>query len=233
MTAGRAAGWRSERGLALFVTLALGVLLSAMAVGLLFVSTTDVQIAAAFRRGVEARWAAEAGAHRAVVELASLPDWDGVLDGTVRSAFVDGPAGGLRTVRGADPVDLDHVRSLADCGHAPPCSDAELDALTLLRPWGGDNPRWQLFAHAPLGDLLPSGAAPSPYYVVVLAADDPAESDGNPARDEASPAPGAGVLRLRSEAFGPAGAHGVVELVVARPGAPVPALRLLGWRLVN
>lgn len=233
MTAGRTGGWRSERGVAIFVTLGLGVLLTAMAIGLLLVSATDVQIAAAFRNGVEARWAADAGAHVAAVELASLPDWDGVLAGAVRSAFVDGPAGGLRAVRGAEPVDLDHVRSLADCGHAPPCSDAELDAFTLLRPWGGDNPRWRLFAHAPLHDLLPPGAAPSPYYIVVLAADDPAESDGDPARDEVSPAPGAGVLRLRSEAFGPAGAHRVVELIVARPGAPVPALRLLGWRLAN
>ena len=231
MTTGRAGQWRSECGFALFMTLGLGVMLSAMAIGLLFATATDVQIAAAFRNGFEARWAAEAGAHRAAVELASLPDWNLVLDGTVRSAFVDGPAGGLRTVRGAGPLDLDYVRTLADCGHPPPCSDAERDLSTLQRPWGGNNPRWQLFAYAPLDDLLPPGAARSPYYVVVLAADDPAESDGNPARDEASPAPGAGVLRLRSEAFGPAGAHRVVELIVARPGALVPALRLLGWRV--
>ncbi len=230
MTADRSYRWRSERGFALFLTLGLGVMLAAMALGLLFAMSTDVQIAAAFRNGFEARWAAEAALQRAAVELASLPDWNGVLDGTVQSAFVDGPAGGLRTVWGAPPVDLNYVQSLADCGHAPPCTDAERDASTLQRPWGLNNPRWQLFAYAPLNDLLPPDAAESRYYVVVLAADDPGESDGNPGRDEGSPASGAGVLRLRGEAFGPAGAHRVVELIVVRSDPSAPALRLLGWR---
>ncbi len=63
-------------------------------------------------------------------------------------------------------------------------------------------------------------SAPAPFYIVVLVADDPAESDGDPLRDATGLTPGAGVLRLRSEAFGPAGAHHVVEGIVARPATP-------------
>lgn len=224
---------QGERGFAVFLTLGLGVLLSVLAVGLLLATSTDAQVAVAFRNGLEARYAAEAGAHRAAIDLAMLPDWNGVLDGSVRSALVDGPPSGVRVIPGAPgapPVDLDYVRSLADCGHGPLCTDAERDAVTLRRPWGVNNPRWQLFAHAPLEAMLTSDAARSRYYVLVLVADDPAEADGDPARDALGPGAGAGILRIRSEAFGPAGAHRAIELIVARPELPVPGLRLLGWR---
>jgi hypothetical protein len=218
-----------ERGFAILLSLGAGTLLSAMAVGLLLSTSTDVQIAAASHRALEARHAAEAGAHRAAIDLALITDWNRVLEGSFRSSFVDGPPNGVRVLAGAPPVDLDAVRSLAECGSLAPCSEAERQTVTRARPWGADNPRWQLFAHAPLRALLPAGAAVSPFYVVVLVGDDPADADGDPARDATPPHPGAGVLRIRSEAFGPAGAHAVVELVAGRPGVPVPALRLVTW----
>src|SRR4029077_16732021 len=55
------------------------------------------------------------------------------------------------------------------------------------------------------------------YYAVVMVADDPSENDGNPLQDGVSQTnPGMGVIAMRAEAFGPRGAHKIVELTVAR-----------------
>src|SRR5439155_25453004 len=74
----------------------------------------------------------------------------------------------------------------------------------------------------PVSDMLPTGTVNSPFYVIVLVADDPSENDGNPTQDGVVPCPcppgnpGSGVLALRAEAFGPRGAHKVIEFTVAR-----------------
>ncbi len=219
--------------MAVFLTLGTIALLSAVTMALVMATTVDAQIAAAFRNGLEASAAADAAAHRALVELAGIVDWTTVLDGTTRSTFTDGPPGGTRRPPVGPVVDLDVVRSLADCGQAPPCSDAEREAISRARPWGADNPRWQLFAYGPLNLMLPPGAAPSPCYVVVLVADDPSERDGNPARDGSDAEPGGGIVRVRAEAFGPAGAHRAVELSAARPPSPGQLLRAWRWREVD
>jgi hypothetical protein len=219
-----------HRGFAVFLVVALIALVSALAMAAVMATSTDSRIAAAFISGMEARYAAEAGAHRALIDLATQPDFSLAFDGLRRSTFVDGPPGGVRSLPGGYSVDLDLVRSLADCGHAPPCTDAELDAVTARRPWGANNPRWQLFAYGPLASLLPAGLAPSRSYLVALVADDPAEGDGNPIRDGAEPDAGAGVLRLRAEAFGPAGAHHAVELTARRAGSGAPGLTVVSWR---
>ena len=221
---------KDERGMAVFIVRGVVVLLAALGLALVMVTSTDAHIAAAFRNGLEARYAADAGAFRAAIDLASTPDWSTVLDGTVRSGFVDGLPTGVRHNVGGPVVDLDLVRSLADCAHAPPCTDAERNAVTRRRPWGANNPRWQLFAYGPVAGVLPPGAAPSSCYVTVLVADDPAEQDGNPLRDDAAPHPGAGLLLVRAEAFGRAGAHRAVELEVARRDPPGPGLRVISWR---
>lgn len=218
----------SETGFALVLVLLLMVLCGTLVAGAAWSSAADIRIASAFARGLEADHAAQAGIARAIVDLGGLPDFTAVLDGSARSTFVDGPPAGVRTIPGRAFVDLDLEVSLATCGVPPPCTDARRVTVTQARPWGPNNPRWRLFAYGPLAALVPaSGRAPS-LYVVVLAADDPAESDGNPDRDEAGGAPGANVIRLRAEAFGPAGSHRTVQAVVARasPGAP---LRVLGW----
>jgi hypothetical protein len=75
--------------------------------------------------------------------------------------------------------------------------------------------------------MLAGTVIDSPYYVVVMVGDDPAEIDNDPLHDGVAGSPGAGVFALRSEAFGPGSAHKVVELTFARGGA---AVRLLSWR---
>ena len=66
---------------------------------------------------------------------------------------------------------------------------------------------------------------------LVWVADDPAENDGDPARDGMDAAnPGAGILQVRSEAFGPGGARRAVEATLGRAGT---GLRIISWRLVR
>jgi hypothetical protein len=103
-----------------------------------------------------------------------------------------------------------------------------MDAVTIERPWGANNPRWQPYAYGPLDALLAPGAISSQYYIFVMVADDQAESDGNPLLDGSDPAnPGSGVALLRGEAFGPKGARHGFEATIARGTA---AVRVLSWR---
>ena len=65
--------------------------------------------------------------------------------------------------------------------------------------------------------MIPTASINSPFYVVVMVADDPSENDGDPLKDgTAADNLGKGVIALRAEAFGPFGAHKVIELTVAR-----------------
>jgi hypothetical protein len=110
-----------------------------------------------------------------------------------------------------------------------------MNAVTEDRPWGPNNPRWRLFAFGLLRSMQASGTIESPFYVVAMVGDDPAENDGNPAIDGAGTAnPGAGVVSIRGEAFGPGPSHAIVEVTAARvtdsSGRLLPGIRLLTWR---
>lgn len=214
--------------MALVMVLALVGLLTAATSAVITVTSTDAQIASRFRWGRQLEHAAEAALHRALVDLKSMPDWTTVLSGVTRSSFVDGPPSGVRSVSGAAFVDIDLEVALASCGRVPPCSDADRTAIVRARPWGPNNPRWRPFTYGVL-PALPGSVGALPVYVLVLVADDPAETDGNPDLDEASPAAGAGVVRLRAMAFGPAGSRRAVEAVVARAGVAA-RVRVVSWR---
>jgi hypothetical protein len=98
-----------------------------------------------------------------------------------------------------------------------------MDAVTAVRPWGANNPRWTPYLYGPLKDLLPASSG----YVVVFAGDDPAETDGAPYVDAADPAAaGHDVLALRAEAFGPRHAHCTIRLTAARAA---PSVRVTSW----
>jgi hypothetical protein len=73
----------------------------------------------------------------------------------------------------------------------------------------------------------------------VLVGDDPSENDGDPLRDGQTPGnPGAGVIVVRAEAFGPFNVHKVVELTMADPAGRAPnapaaghtGARIVSWR---
>jgi hypothetical protein len=218
-----------QHGVALIVTLLAMVLLSTLGLSLALVSSTEERVASAFRDGAETFYAADALLERVVDDLRQIPDWTVVLDGTVTSSFVD------RTVQGW-PDGL--ARSSAEatsflrCGK-PACSPADLDQRTATRPWGANNPRWQLFAHGPLADLVePPAVVPGP-YVAAWVGDDPLDNDGRPDVDgdtTGGPNPGSGAVSVVVHAYGVSRTRRVIEAAVRRTRGQV---RVVSWREVR
>jgi len=208
---------RREDGVALMVAMMAMLLMTALGVALVLTTSSETIIAGNYRNSGEAMYAADAVLERAIDDLLTVPDWNSLLTGSVQSAFIDGAPSGARTLPDGSTLDLTQALSMANCQKVTTCSSTDMDAITTERPWGPNNPRWQLYAYGKMSDLMPTGSVDSSYYVVVMVADDPSENDGNPLQDGMSQAnPGTGVMAMRAEAFGPRGAHKVVEMTVAR-----------------
>jgi Tfp pilus assembly protein PilX len=233
--AGSNGRFHSERGVALIIALMSMMLMVALGTALMLMTTTETKITSNYRNNAESLYAADAALERVMEDLLTVPDWNNLLNGTVKSALVDGSPSGPRTYADGKILDLNEIVNMANCQKSTTCSDAEIKAVTVERPWGLNNPRWQLFAYGRLNDVLQTGTINSPYYVVVMVGDDPSDDDNDPLLDgvagcQAGVAPqktnsdpptwdcnpGAGVLALRAEAFGPQGNHKVIELTVAR-----------------
>jgi hypothetical protein len=213
-------GLSGQRGVALIVALMAVLLLTAFTLALVLTTSTEVAIAANFLAGQQAIHGADAALERAMQDAATLDDWNAVLARGTTSGFVDGPAGGQRTVPGGATIDLGEIVNSANCGKRSACSTADMDATTPLRPWGANNPRWKLFGYGAVSGLLPAGELNSPLYVVVMVGDDSSENDNDPSTDGSSQGnPGSGVVTLRAEAFGAAGTHSVIEATAARAPA--------------
>lgn len=229
-----------ERGTALVVALMIMVLMMALGAALILITSSETMIAANFRAGDEAFYAADAVFERALADLRALPDWTSVLDGSTRSSFADGQPIGVRRLTDGTTIDLAQIASMANCQKLTPCTNTDMSAKTAERPWGANNPRWTLYAYGALADSL-GMASNSPYYVLAFVGDDASENDADPLRDGASvngmANPGLGVLSLRAEAFGPRRAHRAIEGTVARMSTSGPSgageeagLRVLTWR---
>jgi len=214
----------------------------ALGTALILTTTTESRIARNFRLASGATYAADAMLERALGELMAISDWNMLLAGTVRSSLVDGPPTGRRMLVDGTWIDLGETINAATCEKPTTCTDDDMNRVTEARPWGLNNPRWQPFAWGSLNDLTPSGSVNSVFYGMVMVADDPSECDNNPLVDggEAVPPcgttsslnPGAGVLSLRAEAFGPFGTHTIIEATVTRTERAAGA-RLLSWREVR
>jgi hypothetical protein len=216
----------TDAGSALVIVLLALLLLSALGAAMVTLATADTLAAGNQRDARVVLHAAEAALELAADEMVRVADWDTVFSGTVRSAWADGVPSGVRQLPDGRSLSLGELPSLVSCGSPTPCTAAALAAITADRPWGANNPDWRLFAYGPA-----IGGPPPPAYVAVLVADDPLESDGDPARDALPGSPGAGILLLRAEAFGPNGARRIVQAVVERVGPPAgpPAPRFLTW----
>jgi hypothetical protein len=208
-----------EDGIALLVAIMATLLLTALAGAMVLTTTSETIIAANFRRAAEELYAADAGLERIIDELRSVPDWNAVRLGLVRSSFVDGPPSGLRTLPDGSTIDLSQIVNLANCEKTVSCIDSEMNAVTPDRPWAAANPHWVLTGYTPFGVLLTAGAGNSTIYLVILAAASPGPGD-----------PAVETLALRAEAFGSRGGHKVIEAALARTDAGV---RLLSWRTVR
>lgn len=189
---------QDERGVALIIALMATMLLTALAVALVMVTMTETQIAANYRDGQEALYAADAGVERVVQDLLMVPRWNDILAGTVKSGFIDTTTTPTLPGGGGDTIDLTQATTALQ---------AETDTANL---WGTNNPTWRLYASGRVTSLLPTGTIDSWMYIAVWVADDPSEIDGNPLADTN------GVITLRAEAFGHGGTHKVVEVTAAR-----------------
>ena len=221
--------FEGERGVAVLIAIMSLLLMSALGTALILTSSAETIIAAHFLNSLEARYAADAMIERAMDDVAAAGDWNLLIDGSLRSAWVDGSPAGLRTLSDGSTIDLAQVVNMANCQKSTPCSQADLAAVTAHRPWGANNPRWTPYCYGPLRDMLPpSGTIDSSYYVLLLV--------GN--------GPSAALLALRAEAFGPRGAHAVIEVTAGRaslsgdekdynddPGQG--AVKVLSWREVR
>ena len=206
-----------ERGAALITALMAMLLLTALGLALIMTTTTESRIAGNFRGGQEAMYAADAGVERVMDDLLTVPDWNNILNGSVRSAFVDGSPSGARVLPDGSSLDLTQATNVVNCGKVATCTVTEMNTSTEDRPWGTNNPRWQLYAYGPLTDIVPNGTVNSSMYVVVWVGDDQSENDNDPTTDgNAQTNPGSGVLAMHVEAYGPGGARKVIEVTVAK-----------------
>jgi hypothetical protein len=214
---------RDERGIALIISLMAMMLMTALGTALVLTTMTETKIAGNYRSGAETLYAADAGIERVMQDVLTVPNWDDILNGAATSGFIDGAPSGNRTMPDGTQIDLTQATNVARCGQIS-CSQAELDAVTEDRPWGKNNPRWQLYSYGPLEDMLPTGTITSRQYVIVWIADDPAENDDDPLKDGAAPANGAaenfgrGIIAMRAQAFGPDGTTRTIEVTAARTG---------------
>jgi hypothetical protein len=218
-----------EQGVALVIALMAMALMMALGLALILTTTTEGKIAGNYRQGSEALYAADAAVERVMQDILTVPNWDDMLGGAVTSGFIDGPPSGLRTLPNGSQLDLTEATNVARCGKTT-CSDTDLNSFTDDRPWGPNNPRWQLYAYGPLEDMIPTGTINSNAYVIVWVADDPAESDADPFHDGAPPVGcdpskdatcaagnlGRGVISMMAQAFGPDGTERIIEVTLAR-----------------
>ena len=193
-----------ERGSALLMALTASVLLVALGSALILIAMTETAISAQGARASQLLSIADAAVHRAAAELDARPDWTGALSGVDYGSLTDGPPAGVREAYGTR-VDLT-------------AETAALQSSAAVRLFGANNPVWRLFIWAPAGRLL---ELDEHAYVAVWVGDDPAERDGNPARDGDTLDAGGGVILVTAQAFGARGARRAVEVVVERrPSRP-------------
>ena len=197
-----------RRGSALLVTMLAAVLLSGLSGALLVVLTTEEAVEANHRRGVVALYAADGLLEGVMAELADLPDWHAVLDGSRRSVFDTG----LSQIRLADGFLLDLRRETRDL-------QRETDLAG-----GAGALRWRLYASIWFADLLGEADPVRIVYVAAWVGDDRADPDADPEHDAN------GRIAVRAAAFGPFRARRAVDATVGRVSGVV---RRVAWALVR
>jgi hypothetical protein len=160
------------------------ILLTALVLSLVMVTSGETMLTANYRHSQEALYAADAAVERVVQDILTVSQWNELISngGNLQSSFTEGPT----NVTLPDGTSIDVLRERDSL-------QAQSDATAV---WGLNNPRWQLYAYGPLSAILPDGVD-SPVYVAVCVADDPSENDGNPLID------GNGVLTLHAIAWVP------------------------------
>lgn len=196
---------RSDHGSALLVTLLTAMLLAGLAGGLTMALMTEEAVEANHRRAVVALYAADGMLTRVVSELARLPDWQPVLDGTYVSSLRVGTA--TRRLADGSSVDLFFV------------TDALQREFDEAR--GAGAARWRLHAWGWFGDLVTD---PNQDRRLLVAA----WVRGGVVRTTPSNDLEQQQVVLRALAFGPFGTRREVEAVLVRYEG---AVRVIAWDL--
>jgi hypothetical protein len=230
----------SQRGLALVLTLLAMALFATLGATLVLSTSFGRLVETNYEDAVNLANASDAALELAVRELAAIADWNDVLSGVRVSRLVDGGPG-RRVLADGVEIDLAALTNELTCGRLGWCSDAQVRATTLERPWGANNPRWRLFLHVPLppGPRMPRVA--HSIYVVVWIGDDAREIDGNSENDdEGAGEEGRYLVRARAEAFGVRGGRHSIEAELARMCSVEgevescrPGVRVHAWRSVT
>jgi Tfp pilus assembly protein PilX len=219
---------RNERGMSMLIALMSMLLLTALGLALVMTTVTETMITANYRDGGEAVYAADAGVERVMQDLLTVSDWNRILAGLQQSSYVDGPPSGTRTLRDGSSINLTAMTNMLNCNSVSTCTVAQMNAWSPGRPYGANNPRWTLFAYAPLNDIIETGTIDSPMYVIVWIADDFGENDNDPTVEGGPPAVvvpgggptpenrGRGILMMRAEAVGPGGSRTALEITIKR-----------------
>ena len=206
----------NERGAALVISLMAMLLLSALGLALVMTTMTETKLAGNYTTSQEAMYAADAAIERSIQDVLTVADWNSMLSGAAQSAFVDG-APGTRSVEGGFTFNLNEATNLMNCNKVTTCSTSEMDTVTEDRPWGANNPRWQLYAYGPVNNFMPTATLNSTLYLVVWVADDPSETDGDPTKDgNVVTNPGTGVITLRATAYGAGGVSRMIDVTLSR-----------------
>lgn len=190
-------GVRSERGIALVVVLMATMLLTALVLSLVMVTSGETMLTANYRHSQETLYGADAAVERVVQDILTVSNWNQLITvgGNLQSSFTEGPTN--VTMPDGTLIDVFKER------------DRLQAQSNTTGVWGTNNPQWQVYAYGPIASILPDGVD-SPVYVAVFVADDPSETDGNPQID------GNGVLTLHAVAWGAGGSRKVVEATIAR-----------------
>jgi hypothetical protein len=226
----------SERGIALIMVTLVTAFLSALGVGLILAIFMDRLATGNMSASVAMLYAADAAIELAARDLSQVADWDAVLTGSTRGSFTDGAPEGVRGIPGGGVIDLTANTNELNCGKPTNCTEAQMNANSRQRPWGLNNPRWQLYVFGPM-EQLPQFSRPAPCYLAVWIADDGREEDGDPLSDAPEDEePGHGIVRVHAEVFGAAGSRRAIEAELARScrgsgaGACLPGIRVQSWR---
>jgi hypothetical protein len=217
-----------EDGIAVLVAMMAILIMTAFGTALILSSSSETTIAGHFVNALEGGYAADAMLARGLDDLLGMDDWNPVIAGVLQSRWVDGPPTGARTLADGSRIDLSQVVNMANCQKGSACSPADIVEATSDRPWGANNPEWKVYAHGPLPAVMAGANVDSRFYVLLLVGQGPAPN----------------LLALRAEAFGPRGAHAIVEATAARTssannerdynGPPVQnVVKLLSWREVR
>ena len=201
----------STRGIALVVTLLALLVLVALTGALIPLTSSETAISAHHRRAAQTLYAAEAALEWVLQELQPVDSWDALLAGSRRSALWAGPT--TQRLAGGATLDLGRMT-------------VELQRRGAGASGAGRGLRWRLHAHGPLSAILPREPSLGLLRVAVWLADDPAETDDDPARDTN------GVVLLHAAGVGPSLAQRAVQATLRRSDA-ADRVTLASWTLVR